>query len=74
MRIVLLGAPGVGKGTQANLLCKRHGWKHLATGDMLRDAVAEGTSLGLKAKEAVARVSRDRSLSRRETYRLWLEL
>lgn len=54
MRIVLLGAPGVGKGTQANLLCKRHGWRHLATGDMLREAVAEGTPLGLIAKEAMA--------------------
>jgi adenylate kinase len=54
MRIVLLGAPGVGKGTQAKLLCEGHDWKHLATGDMLREAVAEGTSLGLKAKEAMA--------------------
>ncbi len=55
MRMVLLGAPGVGKGTQATLLCKRHGWKHLATGDMLREGIAEGTLLGLKAKEAMSR-------------------
>jgi adenylate kinase len=53
--MVLLGAPGVGKGTQAKILCDRHGWAHLATGDMLRDAVRAGSPLGLKAKDAMAR-------------------
>lgn len=55
MRVVFLGAPGVGKGTQAELLCDRHGWRHLATGDMLRSAVDRGTTLGRKAKEAMSR-------------------
>ena len=55
MRIVLLGGPGVGKGTQAELLCKEFGWIHLATGDMLREAVTNGTPLGVKAKETMSR-------------------
>ena len=55
MRVVLLGSPGVGKGTQAELLCKEFGWKHLATGDMLREAVAKGTELGINAKETISR-------------------
>ena len=55
MRVVFLGSPGVGKGTQADLLCKEFGWKHLATGDMLREAVAKGTGLGIKAKEPMSK-------------------
>jgi len=54
MRIVLLGAPGSGKGTQSQLLVERHGIPQVSTGDLLRAAVAKGTSLGLKAKEAMA--------------------
>lgn len=50
MRIVLLGAPGSGKGTQATLLKERLGFAHISTGDLLRQAVAAGTPLGLQAK------------------------
>ena len=50
MRIVLLGAPGSGKGTQAQQLQSDHGWPQVSTGDLLRSAVADGTDLGLKAK------------------------
>ena len=50
MRIVLLGAPGSGKGTQAQQLQSDHGWPQVSTGDLLRSAVADGTELGLKAK------------------------
>ncbi len=50
MRLVLLGAPGSGKGTQATRLTSEFGVPHISTGDLLRAAVAEGTPLGLKAK------------------------
>ena len=50
MRIVLLGAPGSGKGTQAKILSASKGIPHISTGDMLREAVAEGTRFGQKAK------------------------
>lgn len=50
MRIVLLGAPGSGKGTQSQLLIKAHGVPQISTGDLLRDAVAKRTELGLRAK------------------------
>jgi adenylate kinase len=53
MRIVLLGAPGSGKGTQSQRLVERHGIPQISTGDLLRAAVANGTELGLKAKEAM---------------------
>lgn len=53
MRIVLLGAPGSGKGTQSQRLVERHGIPQISTGDLLRAAVAKGTELGLKAKEAM---------------------
>ena len=55
MRIVLLGAPGSGKGTQAKLLVKELGIPHISTGDLLRTAIAEETELGLKAKEVMDR-------------------
>ena len=48
--LVLLGPPGAGKGTQAKELSARMGVPHISTGDMLREAVREGTELGLKAK------------------------
>jgi adenylate kinase len=50
MRIVLLGAPGSGKGTQAQRLQAKYGVPQVSSGDLLRDAVARGTDLGLKAK------------------------
>ena len=53
MRIVLLGAPGSGKGTQSQRLVERHGIPQISTGDLLRAAVANGTDLGLKAKESM---------------------
>jgi adenylate kinase len=53
MRIVLLGAPGSGKGTQSQRLVERHGIPQISTGDLLRAAVTNGTDLGLKAKEAM---------------------
>lgn len=54
MRIVLLGAPGSGKGTQAQRLQAKYGVPQVSSGDLLRDAVARGTELGLKAKEVMA--------------------
>jgi adenylate kinase len=55
MRLVLLGPPGAGKGTQAERLGARYGIPHLSTGDMLRAAIAAGTPVGTKAKDIVAR-------------------
>jgi adenylate kinase len=53
MRIVLLGAPGSGKGTQSGLLVKTYGIPHISTGDLLREAVSKRTELGLRAKSAM---------------------
>src|SRR5213076_42759 len=55
MRLAFLGPPGAGKGTQARALAREWGVAHLATGDMLRDAVAAGTRLGLDAKRYMDR-------------------
>jgi len=50
MKIILMGGPGAGKGTQANPLVERFHFPHISTGDMFRAAIKEGTALGLKAK------------------------
>ncbi|TXK59118.1 adenylate kinase [Alkalisalibacterium limincola] len=55
MRLVLLGAPGSGKGTQATRLKDHLGVPHISTGDLLRAEVAAGTALGVQAKEVMAR-------------------
>ncbi len=53
MKLILLGAPGAGKGTQASFICKKYGIPQISTGDMLRTAVKQGTPLGLQAKSAM---------------------
>lgn len=50
MYVIFFGPPGVGKGTQAQIIAQRMGWAHISTGDMLRSHVANGTELGMKAK------------------------
>lgn len=53
MRFVFLGPPGVGKGTQAKILCEKWGLPHISTGDILRRAIETGSPLGLKIKDII---------------------
>jgi len=55
MHLILFGAPGVGKGTQAKNISQKYGIPQISTGDMLRDAIKRGTELGKKAEAIIAR-------------------
>lgn len=57
MRIILLGAPGVGKGTQAKLICENFNIPHISTGDIFRANIRENTPLGIQAKEYIEKGS-----------------
>ena len=52
-KLLFIGPPGAGKGTQANLFCAKYGLDHLSTGDLLRDEVSSGSVLGIKASEVM---------------------
>ncbi len=53
MKIIMLGAPGAGKGTQAKLMAAHYGIPHISTGDIFRENIKNGTELGKKAKEYI---------------------
>ena len=70
MRLILLGPPGVGKGTQAKILVEELGIPQLSTGDILRSAIANKTPLGVQAKAIVDRGSIQRRLPSKRRARL----
>ena len=55
MRLVLLGAPGSGKGTQSNLICSKYNLPHISTGDIFRENIANGTALGKKVQDIISK-------------------
>ena len=55
MRLILLGPPGAGKGTQASAIVNEYNIPHISTGDIFRANIKEGTELGIKAKEYIDR-------------------
>ena len=57
MNLVLLGPPGAGKGTQANLICEKYNLSHLSTGDLLRTEIANKSEIGVKANKLLMRVN-----------------
>ena len=67
MKIIMLGAPGAGKGTQAKRIAEKYQIPHISTGDIFRSNIKEGTELGMKAKQFMDQAF-TRTTVRRDTY------